>query len=82
MTVKLSDRLAAEIEAESRRRKVSKSAIVRERLESRTRAGRGGSRLDAISDLIGSVVDDLPADLSARTEHYLRATAYGQNRSG
>jgi hypothetical protein len=36
-------------------------------------------RLDAIADLIGSVAG-LPADLSARKKHYLKATGYGQKR--
>jgi hypothetical protein len=36
--------------------------------------------LDAIADLIGSV-DGLPADLSARKKHYLRATGYGSKHS-
>ncbi len=34
-----------------------------------------------IADLIGSVDDDLPADLSARKKHYLRLWGYGRNRS-
>ena len=80
LTVKLPDPLAAEIEAESRNRKISKSDVVRERLQAVKRPTNRASHLDAISDLIGSVVDDLPADLSARTEEYLRATSYGRDR--
>jgi Arc/MetJ-type ribon-helix-helix transcriptional regulator len=73
LTVRLPEALVAQIEAESRRRKLSKSDVVRERL---TRAE--GSRrwrpasLDAIADVIGSV-DSLPRDLSARTKKYLRS---------
>ena len=71
----------AEIEAESRGRKVSKSDIVRERLQLVTRATRRQFvPLDAIVDLIGSV-DGLPADLSAHKKRYLKATGYGQKRT-
>jgi len=81
LTVRLPEALVAEIEAESRGRKVSKSDVVRERL--RTAAGRRRPRLsarDAIGGLIGSV-DGLPADLSSRTKEYLRATGYGRKRT-
>jgi Arc/MetJ-type ribon-helix-helix transcriptional regulator len=80
LTVRLPESLVAEIEAESRGRRISKSDVVRERLQ--RPAGRGRRRatpLDAIADLIGSV-EGLPADLSARTRHYLRATGYGRKR--
>jgi len=80
MTVRLPEALVAQIEAESRRRKLSKSDVVRERL---TRTGESRRRqpamLDAIADLIGSV-DGLPADVSKRTKKYLRSTGYGAKR--
>jgi hypothetical protein len=38
-------------------------------------------QLADLADLIGSVDDDLPADLSLRTKHYLRLWGYGRNRS-
>lgn len=80
LTVRLPDALVAEIEAESHRRRVSKSDIVRERLSSGARSRRErAAPLDAIADLIGSV-DGLPSDLSARTKRYLRSTGYGQKR--
>jgi hypothetical protein len=70
-----------EIEAESRKRKLSKSDIVRERLQLVTRPPRRQSApLDAIADLIGSV-DGLPADLSTHKKRYLQATGYGQKRA-
>ena len=78
LTVRLPEALVAEIEAESRGRKLSKSDVVRERL-SGARARGGGATLAAVSDLIGSV-DGLPADLSARKKHYLGRTGYGQKR--
>ena len=81
LTVRLPEALVAQIEAESRRRRLSKSDVVRERL-----TGARGSRrrrpasLDAIADLIGSV-DGLPRDLSVRTKEHLKSTGYGDNRA-
>ena len=49
-TIRLPDPLAAEIEAESRIRKISKSDVVRERLRP-VRRPRGRSPLHAIADL-------------------------------
>jgi len=79
LTVRLPEPLVAEIEAESRGRSISKSDVVRERLETSPRKRRRAAPLAAIADLIGSV-DGLPADLSARKKDYLRATGYGQKR--
>jgi Arc/MetJ-type ribon-helix-helix transcriptional regulator len=81
LTVRLPESLVAQIEAESRRRKLSKSDVVRERL-----TGAGGARrrkpslLDAIADVVGSV-DLLPRDLSARKKKYLKSTGYGDKRT-
>jgi Arc/MetJ-type ribon-helix-helix transcriptional regulator len=81
LTVRLPEPLAADIEAESRERKISKSDVVRERLEvAPGQRRRRTALLHTIADLIGSV-DDLPADLSAQKKSYLRATGYGQKRS-
>lgn len=81
LTVRLPEALVAQIEAESRRRKLSKSDVVRERL---TDAGRSRRRqtamLDAIADVVGSV-DGLPRDLSAQTKKYLKSTGYGRKRA-
>ena len=79
LTVRLPEPLVADIEAESRGRKISKSDVVRERLERGRRLRRRTASLDAIADLIGSV-DSLPTDLSARRKKYLHATGYGQKR--
>ena len=80
LTVRLPDALAAAIEAESRQRRLSKSDIVRERLQrGASGAKEPGSPLYAIADLIGAA-DGLPPDLSARKKHYLRATGYGRKR--
>ncbi|MBI3796441.1 MAG: ribbon-helix-helix protein, CopG family [Deltaproteobacteria bacterium] len=81
LTVRLPEPLVAEIEAESRERKCSKSDVVRERLRRTVHPrGRHSSPLEAIADVIGSV-DGLPADLSARKKGYLKATGYGQKRA-
>jgi Arc/MetJ-type ribon-helix-helix transcriptional regulator len=81
ITVRLPEPLVAEIEAESRVRKVSKSDVVRERLQlAGGIAGRQAGPLDSVADLIGSV-DGLPANLSARKKRYLRATGYGRKRT-
>jgi len=80
VTVRLPEPLVAEIEAEARGRKISKSDVVRERLQRRGgRSGRRPAPLASIADLIGSV-DGLPTDLSARRKRYLKATGYGRKR--
>jgi Arc/MetJ-type ribon-helix-helix transcriptional regulator len=80
LTVRLPESLVADIEAESRGRKISKSDVVRERLElAPRRHRRRTASVNAIADLIGSV-DGLPTDLSAEKKSYLRATGYGQKR--
>lgn len=80
LTVRLPEALVAELEAEARRRRVSKSNVVRERLVLPT--GRELERVPApqlIGDLVGSV-GRLPEDLSSRTKYYLRTTGYGRKR--
>ncbi len=78
ITVRLPEALVAEIEAESRLRKISRSDVVRERLQlAGGTAEPQAAGLDAIADLIGSV-DGLPRDLSARKKSYLKSTGYGQ----
>ena len=69
----------ADIESESRERKISNSDVIRERLERAARQRGRAASLDAISDLIGSV-DGLPADLSERKKWYLQRTGFGQKR--
>jgi Arc/MetJ-type ribon-helix-helix transcriptional regulator len=80
ITIRLPEPVAAEIEAESAERGISKSDVVRERLEG-ARASKRSAALESIADLIGSV-DGLPKDLSARKKAYLRTTGYGRNRAG
>jgi Arc/MetJ-type ribon-helix-helix transcriptional regulator len=78
LTVRLPETLAAEIEAESRARRLSKSDVVRERLQ-RAPATASDDPLASIRDLIGSV-DGLPPDLSERKNEYLRAIIHGRKR--
>ena len=83
LTVRLPEPLVAEIETESQARNISKSDVVRERLRRVPVLARQRrpNPVDSIADLIGSV-DGLPADLSGRKKHYLKATRYGQKRAG
>ncbi len=75
MMIHLPAALAADIEREARERKISKSDVVRERLERAERPKRPPS-LEAIADLIGRA-DALPSDLGARKKYYLKKTGYG-----
>jgi len=77
LTVRLPEPLVAEIDAESRGRKMSKSDVVRERLQSAGRSGGHRSPLADIADVVGSI-DGLPADLSSRKKDYLKSTRYGR----
>lgn len=81
LTVRLPEALVADIEEESRGRKVSKSDVIRERLRLPAQSPRSRRvPADSIADLVGSV-DGLPADLSARRKAYLNATGYGRKRT-
>jgi hypothetical protein len=75
LTVKLPDPLFAEIESAARARKVTKSEIVRERLE-RSKTGKR-SLWSRMEDLV--IHDEsLPTDLATNKEHLRH---YGKNRS-
>jgi len=77
LTVRLPESLVSEIEAESRRRKLSKSDVVRERLANSEKSPKEEpALLKAIAEVIGTV-DQLPPDLSGRTKKYLKSTGYG-----
>jgi Arc/MetJ-type ribon-helix-helix transcriptional regulator len=80
LTVRLPEALVAQIENESRRRKLSRSDVVRERLSLAPSQRRQPSTLDAIADLIGSV-DGLASDLSAQKKKYLKSMGYGLKRT-
>jgi hypothetical protein len=70
LTVRLPERLAADIEAEATRRRIPRSRVVRERLKrgALPKPPRRAVSLEAIADLIGSVDGDLPSDLSANAK--------------
>jgi hypothetical protein len=85
VTVRLPESLAAEIESESRIAGISKSDVVRRRLEGpglgRRCAKRVPTFFELAGDLIGSVDDEtIPADLSGRKKAYLRKWGYGEGR--
>jgi Arc/MetJ-type ribon-helix-helix transcriptional regulator len=80
LTVRLPEALVAEIEAESRQRRRSKSDVVRERLRLAARSRARRAPADTIADLVGSV-GGLPADLSERKKRYLKTTGYGRKRA-
>lgn len=81
LTVRLPEDLADEIAAEAQKRGMTKSDVIRERLQTKQAPTEVPPGLEGIADLIGSVDDGLPADLSARKKHYLRVYGYGRNRS-
>ena len=74
LTIRLPERLAADIEAEANERRISRSHVVCERLErgALPKPPRRVVSLEAIADLIGSVDGDRPSDLSANAKGYLR----------
>jgi hypothetical protein len=76
LTVRLPDELVAQIDSESRARRVSKSDIVRERL---SQSQSVPDPLASIADLIGSV-DVGPPDLSTNLKRHLRTSGYGRKR--
>jgi Arc/MetJ-type ribon-helix-helix transcriptional regulator len=79
ITVRLPEPLADEIETESRKRGVSKSDVVRERLQRAREAKALPPELADIADVIGAG-DGLPSDFSARKKEYLRLWGYGRKR--
>jgi hypothetical protein len=83
LTVRVSNALAAQIEAESRARRMSKSDVVRERLTAAasTQCRERPPLLEAIQDVIGSV-HGLPSDISSNKKAALKAMGYGRNRRG
>jgi hypothetical protein len=81
LTVRLPEALVIQIEAESRRRKLSKSDVVRERQTGpKSSSQQQRASLDAIADLVGSI-DWLPRDVSKQTKKYLKSTGYGDKRT-
>jgi Arc/MetJ-type ribon-helix-helix transcriptional regulator len=80
VTVRLPETVVAEIEAESRRRRMSKSDVVRERLAARPNAERKmPPLLEAIQDLIGSV-DGPSGDISVNKKAKLKEIIHARKR--
>ena len=80
-TVRLPEDLVADIDAESRVRRVSRSDVIRERLEEGSQlTGSKAASWEAVADVVGSV-GGLPVDLSRRKKAYLDETGYGQKRN-
>jgi hypothetical protein len=65
ITVRLPEALVAQLDAESKAKRLSRSDVVRGRLKGDFPSKRVRGTFEAIADLIGSVAG-LPADLSAR----------------
>ena len=78
IVVRVPDEVAAQIEAEARARKLSKSDIVRDRWT--LTEPQVSPSLDDIADLIGSV-DGLPADLSSNHKRYPQGRLWPQTFS-
>jgi hypothetical protein len=78
LTVRLTDELAARLDAEAQARGLSRSDLVRERLESRDTYGTS-TGYSEIADLVGSI-DGLPSDISAKRKDYLKRSGYGRKR--
>lgn len=79
VTVRLSKALVAGIDAESRARGISRSDVIRERIERNGRQEPPVDPLASIRHVIGSV-DTGPPDLSSRKKHYLKAWGFGRNK--
>lgn len=80
VTVRLPETMVAELEAESRRRRMSKSDVVRERLAARPSTERKmPPLLEAIQDLIGSV-DGPPGDISVNKKAKLKEIIHARKR--
>ena len=75
VTVKMPAGLHARLEAEARRRRTTKSAVLREAFAQRQSAAPAGSLYERAKHLIGSI--DGPGDLSARSK---TLEGYGQSR--
>jgi hypothetical protein len=83
MTLKMPDALRRGLEEEARRRRVSKSAIVREYVQTmlrRERAPKGPTCLDLVSDLIGSQPGPRDASVNRRYLDEALLVDYGRGR--
>lgn len=80
LVLRIPDDLAADIEAEARRLKTTKSKVARARLAAvRDKNGAQASGFELIRDLIGTDKGG-PRDLSARKKHYLKEWGFGREK--
>lgn len=78
LTVRLPDDLMSGITAESEKRNVSLSDVVRECIAAyQVKRTDARDTMSLVKDLAGSV-RGLPRDLSSRTKHYLKQSRYGK----
>jgi predicted transcriptional regulator len=83
LTVRLPDELVDRLEAEAKRRKMSKSDIVRERLDAQSESknqARDENRWAATLAAVVGAVDGLPHGDSRNIKAALRASGYGRKR--
>lgn len=80
LVLRIPDKLAAELAAEARRLKSTKSAVARARLSAHAEPVEiPKTGYDLIADLIG-VETGGPVDVSARKKQYLTETGYGRDK--
>lgn len=80
LVLRIPDELAADIAAEARRLRSTKSEVARARLAGLkpSEEAKGGG-FDLIRDLVG-VEKGGPRDVSARKKEYLKRTGYGREK--
>ena len=80
LVLRISDELAADLEAEARRLNSTKSEVARARLAAGGKASKKAKTgFDLIRDLVGADTSG-PGDLSARKKHYLKTTGFGREK--
>ncbi len=80
LVLRISDDLARELEAESKKTQLTKSEVARRRLiAAGSQSHESNSGFDLIADLIGTI-EGGPDDMSARKKDYLKTKGYGKPR--
>jgi hypothetical protein len=79
LVLRIPDALGADLDAEARRSKTTKSDVARRRLLAGANGGNAASEggFELIRDLVGSDAA-APSDFSARKKHYLKARGFGR----
>ncbi|MFM2199020.1 MAG: hypothetical protein RLZZ505_2452 [Verrucomicrobiota bacterium] len=79
LVIRIPDDLARELEAESKKTRLTKSEVARRRLiAAGSQSNHTASGFDLIADLVGSVEGDA-VDMSARKKDYLKSSGYGKS---